>query len=57
MNNPKPQMTRLIVRFPSPLYARLKAEAAYRAVPMAILVRQLVAAWATPDREPPTRFQ
>ena len=42
----KRPLTRLIIRFPDPLYKALKAEAEATAVPMAILVRQLVAEWA-----------
>ena len=39
-------LTRLIIRFPLPLYETLKSEAQTQAVPMAIVVRQLVAEWA-----------
>ena len=46
MNDHKRPLTRLIIRFPSPLYAALKAEADEKAIPMAILVRQLVSTWA-----------
>ena len=45
-NSKKRPLTRLIIRFPAPLYKALKAEAEATAVPMAILVRQLVAQWA-----------
>jgi len=52
-NSKKRPLTRLIIRFPDPLYKALKAEAEANSVPMAILVRQLVAQWAkteTPER-------
>ncbi len=42
----KHTMTRLIVRFPEPLYLALRAEAEATSIPMAILIRQLVARWA-----------
>jgi hypothetical protein len=45
-NSKKHPLTRLIIRFPAPLYKALKAEAEATSVPMAILVRQLVAQWA-----------
>jgi hypothetical protein len=45
-NSKKRPLTRLIIRFPDPLYKALKAEADATSVPMAILVRQLVAHWA-----------
>lgn len=38
-------LTRLIVRLPPPLYRALKRESSETAVPMAVLVRQLVAEW------------
>ena len=50
-NSKKRPLTRLIIRFPDPLYKALKAEAEATAVPMAILVRQLVAQWAD-DKKP-----
>lgn len=46
MTKSKTTLTRLIIRFPDPLYKALKAEAEATSVPMAILVRQLVADWA-----------
>lgn len=45
-NSKKRPLTRLIIRFPDPQYKALKAEADATSVPMAILVRQLVAQWA-----------
>lgn len=45
-NSKRRPLTRLIIRFPDPLYKPLKAEAEATSVPMAILVRQLVAQWA-----------
>lgn len=50
-NSTKRPLTRLIIRFPDPLYKALKAEAEATAVPMAILVRQLVDQWAD-DKNP-----
>jgi hypothetical protein len=50
-NSKKRPLTRLIIRFPAPLYKTLKAEAEATAVPMAVLVRQLVARWAN-DKNP-----
>jgi hypothetical protein len=50
-NSKQSPLTRLIIRFPAPLYKALKAEAEATAVPMAILVRQLVARWAD-DKNP-----
>ena len=52
-NSKQYPLTRLIIRFPDPLYKTLKEEAEATSVPMAILVRQLVARWAddkTPGR-------
>jgi hypothetical protein len=54
LTSKQPSLTRLIVRFPAPLYKALKAEAEATSVPMAILVRQLVARWAD-DRTPQRR--
>lgn len=38
--DPKPDLVRLIVRLPQPVYDRLKERAVRTAVPMAVLVRQ-----------------
>lgn len=45
-NSKKRPLTRLIIRFPDPLYKALKAKAEATAVLMANLVRQIVAKWA-----------
>lgn len=46
MNDNKQRLRRLIIRFPTPIYDVLKFEATAKAIPMAVLVRQLVAGWA-----------